>query len=130
MIYNMKIKTALLLSFLVLLAGCADKYVPFKMVKYDPIDGKYITIETHFSQDYIDNMLSVLEAFGQKYFMINGKLYITKELWEDKKIFLLYCMLADTEETNSITENKRTKRTRWAMKNKDTNILKRFRYRP
>jgi hypothetical protein len=126
----MKIKIALLLSFLVLLAGCT-KYVPFQQLKYDPIAEEYVAF-TDFSEDYINNILYTLDYFGfdQKYFMINGKLYITKELWEDKVLLLAYCSIAnDSKWINSRTD-KRTKKTRWAMKTQDTNILKRFRYRP
>jgi hypothetical protein len=109
----MKMKLTLLLFFL-LLAGCSDRYVPFHWVQYNWVTKEYV-IYAHFSEDYNDNILHNLSYFGQKHIMINGKLYITNELWEDKELLSMICSMQDTKWIKNRID-KKTKRTKWSIK--------------
>jgi len=88
--YKIKVKILLLLFFAFLLKGCADRYVPFQRVDYDPRLGDFL-IFSDFSDHYKYNVIYVLIFFGEEYCVKNDKLYITGKLWKDKDLLWNIC---------------------------------------
>jgi len=84
------IRLILILSSL-FLGGCS-KYTDFQRIYYNEKTKKYtrefVIAERENSKKII---VEVLESHGEDYYIKDGFIYITKELWRDKKKLWIYC---------------------------------------
>jgi len=90
MCYINKIINILILSSL-FLGGCS-RYTYFQRIFYNEKTKKYTRdFFIGEKEDSKNIIIEVLETHGEDYYIEDGFIYITKELWRDKKKLWIYC---------------------------------------
>jgi hypothetical protein len=81
----------ILILFSLFLGGCS-KYTYFQRIYYNEETKKYIRdFMIGEREDSKKIIVEVLESHGEDYYIKDGFIYITKELWRDKKRLWIYC---------------------------------------
>ena len=86
-------KNVIIVLFLVVFLSCNSEYVEFQKIDWNQMDD--FIIEKEFTGHFQENIIFVLDFFSEDYYIKDGKLYITRKLWNDKNKLWNYCNKAN-----------------------------------